>query len=178
MNKAGIRRLRLSGEYVRLRLGRHFLLHSVTAGTGADRHARVLELHARLHELPIPCHTALYSSVASVPGARWKAAAQRIGDMTGPWKSDDYSEQFSAAILALVSQKVGAGETAMVTPLEVAPAEAGSEHRRRSDRTAGEESGQTQAREQQRGRHPQQQGGHREEACSQGLAPTGMTARA
>lgn len=27
----------------------------------------------------------------------------RIGDMTGPWKSDDYADEFSDSILALVS---------------------------------------------------------------------------
>jgi DNA end-binding protein Ku len=50
-------------------------------------------------------------------------AAQLIGDMTGPWKSDDYSDNFSDAILALVSKKVEAGETATVTTLEDAPSE-------------------------------------------------------
>jgi DNA end-binding protein Ku len=53
-----------------------------------------------------------------------KMAAQLIGDMTGPWKSDDYSDKFSDAILALVSQKVAAGETATVTTLEDAPSDA------------------------------------------------------
>lgn len=53
-------------------------------------------------------------------------AAQLIGDMTGPWKSDDYSDKFSDAILALVNKKVDAGETATVTSLEDAPSEAGA----------------------------------------------------
>ena len=53
-------------------------------------------------------------------------AEQLIGDMTGPWKSDDYSEKFNDAILALVSKKVQAGETATVTTLDDAPAEAGA----------------------------------------------------
>jgi DNA end-binding protein Ku len=41
-------------------------------------------------------------------------------------KSDDYSDKFSAAILALVSKKVETGETATVTTLEDAPAQAGA----------------------------------------------------
>ena len=53
-------------------------------------------------------------------------AAQLIADMTGPWKSEDYSDKFSDAILALVSKKVEAGETATVTMLEDAPAQSGA----------------------------------------------------
>jgi len=52
-----------------------------------------------------------------------KMAAQLIGDMTGPWKAEDYSDKFSDAILAIVSRKVEAGETATVTALEDAPSE-------------------------------------------------------
>jgi DNA end-binding protein Ku len=63
---------------------------------------------------------------ASLKPGELKMAAQLIGDMTGPWKSDDYSDKFTEAIRALVSKKVGAGETATVTPLEDAPAEAGA----------------------------------------------------
>jgi DNA end-binding protein Ku len=63
------------------------------------------------------------TAVGLKPG-ELKMAAQLIGDMTGPWKSDDYSDRFSDAILALVSKKVEAGETAMVTTLEDAPSEA------------------------------------------------------
>jgi DNA end-binding protein Ku len=55
-----------------------------------------------------------------------KMAAQLIGDMTGSWKSDDYSDKFSDAILALVRKKVEAGETATVTTLEDAPAQVGA----------------------------------------------------
>jgi len=55
---------------------------------------------------------------AGLRPAELKMAAQLIGDMTGPWKSDDYSEQFSDAILALVSRKVRAGETATVAQVE------------------------------------------------------------
>jgi DNA end-binding protein Ku len=53
-------------------------------------------------------------------------AAQPIGDMTGPWTSDDHSDTFSDAILALVSKKVEAGETATVTTLDDTSLEAGA----------------------------------------------------
>ena len=65
-------------------------------------------------------------TAAGLKPGELKMAAQLIGDMTGPWKSDDYSDKFSDAILALVGQKVEAGETATVTTLEDAPAEAGA----------------------------------------------------
>jgi DNA end-binding protein Ku len=58
--------------------------------------------------------------------AELKMAAQLIGDMTGPWKSEAYTDKFSDAILALVRKKVEAGETATVTTLEDAPSEAGA----------------------------------------------------
>ena len=63
---------------------------------------------------------------AGVKSGELKMAAQLIGDMTGPWMSDNYSDKFNAAILALVSKKVAAGETATVRAFEEAPAEAGA----------------------------------------------------
>ena len=51
-------------------------------------------------------------------------AAQLISDMTTPWQSADYSDTFSNAIRALVAQKVAAGETATVPPLEDTPTNA------------------------------------------------------
>lgn len=60
-------------------------------------------------------------TAAGLKPAELKMAAQLIGDMTGPWKSDDYSDKFSDAILALVGRKVEAGETETVTTLEDAP---------------------------------------------------------
>jgi DNA end-binding protein Ku len=75
-----------------------------------------------LTELKLPAEGR--TSAGLKPG-ELKMAAQLIGDMTGPWKSDDYSDQFSAAILALVSKKVEAGETSTVAALEHAPAEVG-----------------------------------------------------
>jgi DNA end-binding protein Ku len=73
-----------------------------------------------LAELKLPAEG---KTAAGLKPAELKMAAQLIGDMTGPWKSDDYSDKFSDAILALVSKKVEAGETATVTPLEDAPLE-------------------------------------------------------
>jgi DNA end-binding protein Ku len=74
-------------------------------------------------ELKLPAEG---KTAAGLKPGELKMAAQLIGDMTGPWKSDDYSDKFTEAIWALVSKKVGAGETATVTPLEDAPAEAGA----------------------------------------------------
>jgi DNA end-binding protein Ku len=76
-----------------------------------------------LDELKLPAEG---KTAAGLKPGELKMAAQLIGDMTGPWKSDDYSDKFSDAILALVSKKVVAGETATVTTLEDAPAEAGA----------------------------------------------------
>ena len=74
-------------------------------------------------ELKLPAEG---KTAAGLKPGELKMAAQLIGDMTGPWKSDDYSDKFSDAILALVSQKVEAGETATVTAREDAPPEAGA----------------------------------------------------
>jgi len=74
-------------------------------------------------ELKLPAEG---KAAASLKPAELKMAAQLIGDMTGPWKSDDYSDKFSDAILALVSKKVEAGETETVTTLEEAPADLGA----------------------------------------------------
>ena len=45
-------------------------------------------------------------------------AAQLISDMTGPWKAEAYTDTFGEAVKALVQQKVDAGKTEQVTPLE------------------------------------------------------------
>ena len=47
-----------------------------------------------------------------------KMAAQLISDMTGPWKADAYVDTFGAAVKNLVKQKVDAGKTEQVTPME------------------------------------------------------------
>lgn len=74
-----------------------------------------------LAELKLPAEG---KTAAGLKPGELKMAAQLIGDMSGPWKLDHYSDKFSDAILALVSKKVEAGETATVTALEDAPAEA------------------------------------------------------
>lgn len=75
-----------------------------------------------IDELKLPAEG---KTAAGLKPGELKMAAQLIGDMTGPWKADDYADKFSAAILALVRKKVEAGETATVTMLEEAPADAG-----------------------------------------------------
>ena len=47
-----------------------------------------------------------------------KMAAQLISDMTAPWKADAYTDTFAAAVKNLVKQKVDAGKTEQVTPME------------------------------------------------------------
>lgn len=76
-----------------------------------------------LTELKLPAEG---KTAAGLKPAELKMAAQLIADMTGSWKSDDYSDTFGDAIRALVSKKVAAGETAAVTTLEAAPSEAGA----------------------------------------------------
>lgn len=74
-------------------------------------------------ELKLPAEG---KTAAGLKPGELKMAAQLIGDMTGPWKAADYSDKFSDAILALVSKKVEAGETATVTALEDARVEPGA----------------------------------------------------
>ena len=76
-----------------------------------------------LAELKLPAEG---KTAAGLKPGELKMAAQLIGDMTGPWHSADYSDKFSDAILALVSKKVEAGETATVTALEDAHVEPGA----------------------------------------------------
>ena len=62
-------------------------------------------------------------AAANLKPAELKMAAQLIKDMTGTWKPEDYSDNFSAAIHTLVNQKLKAGDVEKVTPLEEAPAD-------------------------------------------------------
>jgi DNA end-binding protein Ku len=75
-----------------------------------------------LTELKLPTEGA---AAAGLKPGELKMAAQLINDMTGPWKAGDYSDKFSDAILALVSKKVEAGETATVATQD-APSEKGA----------------------------------------------------
>ena len=70
-------------------------------------------------------------------------AVQLVRDMTGKWKPADYADKFTSAIHALAAQRVKAGKTEKVTPLEDAAA-AGGEQRRRPHRAAEEEPGRAQ----------------------------------
>jgi len=72
-------------------------------------------------KLPAPGKAA-----ANLKPAELKMAAQLIKDMTGKWKAADYTDTFSAAVHKLVKQKVKAGKTETVTPLEDTAAETGT----------------------------------------------------
>ena len=74
-------------------------------------------------ELKLPAEG---KAAANLKPGELKMAAQLIHDMTGKWKAADYTETFSVAVQKLVNQKVKAGETETVTPLEDAPAESGA----------------------------------------------------
>ena len=51
-----------------------------------------------------------------------KMAVQLVRDMTGKWNPDDYADKFTTAIHALAAQRVKAGKTEAVTPIEDASA--------------------------------------------------------
>ena len=51
-----------------------------------------------------------------------KMAVQLVRDMTGKWNPDDYADKFTTAIHALAAQRVKAGKTERVTPIEDAGA--------------------------------------------------------
>ena len=68
-------------------------------------------------ELKLPAQG---SASTSLKPGELKMAAQLISDMTGPWDADAYTDSFGAAVKALVKQKVDAGKTEQVTPLEEA----------------------------------------------------------
>ena len=75
-----------------------------------------------LDELKLP---ATGKAAAGLKAGELKMAAQLIGDMKGPWNSEAYTDRFTDAVRELVNQKVEAGETERVTPLEDAPSEGG-----------------------------------------------------
>ena len=68
-----------------------------------------------LDELKLPAEG---KASAHLKPSELKMAAQLISDMTAPWKSEDYVDQFSKAVHELVNRKVAAGETEQVTPIE------------------------------------------------------------
>lgn len=57
-------------------------------------------------------------AAAGVKPAELKMAMQLISDMTGPWDATAYEDRFVSAVQALVRQKVKAGDTKTVKPLE------------------------------------------------------------
>ena len=74
------------------------------------------------NELTLPAEG---KAATKLKPAELKMAAQLISDMTGKWTPEDYGDNFSAAVHALVNKKVKAGQTETVTPLEDAPTESG-----------------------------------------------------
>ena len=66
-------------------------------------------------ELKLPAQG---TASTSLKPAELKMAAQLISDMTGPWDADAYTDNFGDAVKALIKQKVDAGKTEQVTPLE------------------------------------------------------------
>ena len=68
-----------------------------------------------LDEMKLP---ASGKAAAGLKPAEMKMAAQLIGDMTSPWKSQAYADQFTAAVNELVKRKVAAGQTEQVLAIE------------------------------------------------------------
>ena len=68
-------------------------------------------------ELKLPAQG---TSAAGLKPAEMKMAGQLIKDMTSPWNAQDYSDKFTDAVNELVRQKLKAGDTQTVAPLETA----------------------------------------------------------
>jgi len=66
------------------------------------------------------------ASANSLKPAELKMAQQLIGEMTSPWKPEEFKDDFTSAIRALIQKKVSAGEKATVEPFEEAPDVSGS----------------------------------------------------
>ena len=62
------------------------------------------------------------SKAAGLSEAELKMAAQLVGDMTKPFKPDDYRDSFKDEVMALVHRKVASGETETVVQPEAAEA--------------------------------------------------------
>ena len=61
---------------------------------------------------------------AGLKESELKMARQLVEDMVTDWKPEEYVDHFKEAIMALVEEKVEAGETETVQPLEDQPEEA------------------------------------------------------
>ena len=68
-------------------------------------------------ELNLP---AAGKSAAHLKDAELKMAEQLVSDMTAPWEAGQYEDRFSAAVHELIAQRVEAGKTEKVKPLEEA----------------------------------------------------------
>lgn len=55
---------------------------------------------------------------AGIRDSELKMAEQLVSDMSAAWKPEDYKDEFKDAVMKLVDQRVKAGNTASVTPLE------------------------------------------------------------
>jgi DNA end-binding protein Ku len=55
---------------------------------------------------------------AGIRESELKMAEQLVDDMSAAWKPEDYKDEFKDAVMKLVDQRVKAGKTASVTPLE------------------------------------------------------------
>jgi DNA end-binding protein Ku len=62
----------------------------------------------------------------SLKDSELKMATQLIADMTAPWAPDAFSDQFTAAVHALVQTRVAKGQTETVEPMEKSGEEAAS----------------------------------------------------
>ncbi|MDR7150647.1 DNA end-binding protein Ku [Hydrogenophaga palleronii] len=60
-------------------------------------------------------------AAAGVKPAELKMATQLIGDMTTTWDAERYQDRFVDAVQKLVKQKIAAGDTKVVTPIEEPP---------------------------------------------------------
>ncbi|MET0349253.1 MAG: Ku protein, partial [Rhizobacter sp.] len=70
-----------------------------------------------IEDLKLP---AAGKSAANLKDSELKMAAQLVADMTDTWKADRYEDHFAEAVHALIAQRVQAGKTEKVTPLEEA----------------------------------------------------------
>ena len=66
------------------------------------------------------------SKTAGLSDAELKMAAQLVGDMTKPFKPDDYRDSFKDEVMALVRRKVDSGDTKAVVQPEAGEAPAKS----------------------------------------------------
>jgi DNA end-binding protein Ku len=61
---------------------------------------------------------------AKITAAEMKMAEQLVGDMSGQWKPEDFTDEFKHAVMKIVQKKVKAGDTeTVIQPEEEAPEE-------------------------------------------------------